>query len=320
MPSIDPTITVGQRVGVAWMRDACGACAYCTNQAREGETRCVTKPHSGVHSDGTFAQFTLVPARHLLRIPEQFDGVSDEELAPILCGGVTAFKAIKSCEGLVPGQFIAVSGAGGGVGAFAVAFGRAMGYRVVAVDAGAEKGKYAIEEGAEHYVDVTNPEVIANGVGEEVKKLTGGLGASAVIVCAGVGRAYQAAIGMLAPFATLMCVGIPPPDGTFSLHPLQLIDHGYKITGSAVGTRKDILEALEFVRRGLVKPKVQWADLGNMSELMEDVVKGKVSIFSWVETSLLFVPRTYLTICPPSRFKANMSSTLTRHSEGMLCR
>lgn len=277
--AIDATIAAGQRVGVAWTRDFCGTCAYCTSLVHDGETRCAVKPHSGqAGGDGTFAQYTLVPARYLLRIPDEaFAGVKDEEIAPVLCGGVTAYKAIKTVPGLTPGQWIAVSGGGGGVGAFVVAFGRAMGFRVIAVDAGADKGRYALQEGAEHYVDITDPEVVKVGAGAEVKRLSGGLGAPAVIVCAGVGAAYQSAMDMLAPFGTLMCLGIPPPPQSFSIHPLEFIQHGYKIMGSAVGTRRDTLEALEFVQRGLVKPKVQWAELGRMSELMDEVMKGKVS-------------------------------------------
>lgn len=274
--AIDATIQPGQRVGVAWNRDFCGRCAFCTNLAHDGETRCATKPHSGQHADGTFAQYTLVPARYLLRIPD--DDIPDELVAPILCGGVTAYKALKTCPDLYPGQWVAVSGGGGGVGAFVVAFGKAMGYRVIAVDAGPDKGAYALDEGAEHYVDITSPDVAAaGGAAAAVKKYTtGGAGVAAAIVCAGAGAAYQSAVDMLAPFGTLMCVGIPPPHGVFSVHPLQFIASGFKIMGSAVGTRRDTLEALEFVKRGLVKPVVKWAALGAMPTLMDDVMKGKV--------------------------------------------
>lgn len=273
---IDPTLAPGQRVGVAWNRDACGTCAHCTTLSEDGETRCALKPHSGRYCDGTFAQYTVVPARYVLRIPEGFADVRDEWVAPVLCGGVTAYKALKACDGLYPGRWVAVSGGGGGVGAFVVAFGKAMGYRMIAVDAGADKGEYAMAEGAEHYVDIMDPEVRGIGAAAEVKRLTDGLGVPAVIVCAGAGAAYQSAMDMLAPFGTLMCVGIPPPDQVFSVHGLQFISDGYKIMGSAVGTRRDTVEALEYVRRGLVKPRVQWAELGNMAQLMDDVMRGKV--------------------------------------------
>lgn len=324
VPTLDATIQPGQRVGVAWNRDFCGRCAFCTSLAHDGETRCATKPHSGQFVDGTFAQYTLVPARYLLRIPDAYAALPDQAIAPILCGGVTAYKALKTCA-LPPGQWIAVSGGGGGVGAFAVAFGRAMGYRVVAVDAGADKGAYARAEGAEHYVDVTDPEVVRVGVGAAVKALTrsvsggdgdddDGAGVAAAIVCAGVGAAYQSAMDMLAPFGTLMCVGIPPPHGAFTIHPLQFISSGFRILGSAVGTRRDTLEALEFVKRGLVEPKVQWASLGSMPTLMDHVMKGKVRDKKSPCSFLLrWLVANHTVEC---RCKANMSSIWTRHERG----
>ncbi|KAJ4167443.1 hypothetical protein NW754_011258 [Fusarium falciforme] len=41
-----------------------------------------------------------------------------------------------------------------------------------------------------------------------------------------------------------------------NLHPLMVIDRGITVVGTLVGTRTETLEALEFVRRGVVKPKV----------------------------------------------------------------
>jgi propanol-preferring alcohol dehydrogenase len=67
-----------------------------------------------------------------------------------------------------------------------------------------------------------------------------------------------------------MCVGIPGPTGLVSFHPLTLIDTGIKIKGSLVGGRGDILEAMEFVRRGVVKPRVH---IISMDELNENVRK-----------------------------------------------
>ncbi len=59
---------------------------------------------------------------------------------------------------------------------------------------------------------------------------------------------------MLAPFGTLMCVGILPPDQLASFYLLLFIGEGYRVVGSSVGTRQDIMEALAFVKRGLVVP------------------------------------------------------------------
>ncbi|KAJ2893232.1 hypothetical protein MKZ38_008907 [Zalerion maritima] len=269
VPSLDPSVEVGQRVGVAWIRDACGTCGFCVLPS--GETRCVGLFHSGRSCDGTFAEYAVVPWRYMTRIPPRLDSVPDELVAPVLCGGVTAYKAIKECH-VLPGQYVAISGGGGGVGALGVQYASAMGYRVVAVDAGEEKGRYALALGAEHYVDITKEK----DLGVAVKKLTDGRGCNGVIIATGAGAAYQSAFEMLAPYGTYMCVGIPPPNQTVNFHPIQFINNGAKVTGSAVGTRQDILEALEFVKRGVVSPKVEEAKLEDMESILKWVSEGKI--------------------------------------------
>ncbi|KAM0424458.1 hypothetical protein ACHAPT_010382 [Fusarium lateritium] len=269
--SLDPTVQVGQRVGVAWLRDVCGICDRCVEISNEGETRCAENLHSGRAYDGTFAQYTLVPLRYLARIPATFDQVPDEEIAPILCGGVTAYKAIKGCH-LTPGQWLVVSGGGGGVGALSVAFAHAMGYRVIAVDAGASKAAYCKAQGAEHYVDVTQGE----DAGKQVKDLTDGKGAKAVVVTATAAAAYQKAFDMLGAFGTLMCVSILPEEAKVLFHPLMFIDNGWTVKGSSVGTRADILEALEFVKRRVVIPQIKWAELEDIEGLMQKMQQGQL--------------------------------------------
>ncbi|KAF5704967.1 alcohol dehydrogenase I [Fusarium globosum] len=269
--NLDPSVQIGQRVGIAWIRDICGTCNMCVDIANEGETRCVEALHSAKAYDGTFAEYTLVPLRYLARIPSSFDDIPDEEIAPILCGGVTAYKAIKNCN-LTPGQWVVISGAGGGVGALGVAYAHAMGYRVIAVDAGPGKEEYCKAQGAEHYVDALS------GVdpGKQVKDLTDGQGAKAVVVTATAAAAYQKAFDMLGPFGTLMCVSILPEEAKISFHPLWFIDNGWTVKGSAVGTRADILEALQFVKRRLVIPKIKWANLEDIEDLMEQMSKGQL--------------------------------------------
>ncbi|GAB7355503.1 hypothetical protein MBLNU459_g5992t3 [Dothideomycetes sp. NU459] len=261
--ALSPTaFPVGARVGIAWTRDTCTTCAFCL--APGGETRCVRQLNSARTLDGSFAEFAVVPARYVVWLPPADAALPDELVAPVLCGGVTAYAALKLAAA-VPGSWVVVSGAGGGVGALAVQYARAMGYRVVAVDAGDAKRRFCLDVvGADAYVDalVTEPST------EQAVMAVTGEGAKAVLVSAGSGRAYQAALGMLAPYGTLVCVGIPPPDQMVSFHPLLFIDRGIKIVGSAVGTRGDILEALEFVKRGLVKPDIRIVGLEDLDAVV----------------------------------------------------
>ncbi|KXH36855.1 zinc-binding dehydrogenase [Colletotrichum simmondsii] len=269
--ALDQSVQVGQRVGVAWTRDTCGNCEACVDLVNEGETRCEKTLHSGRAYDGTFAQYTLAPLRYLARLPAQFDEVPDEEVAPILCAGVTAYKAIKNCH-VTPGSWFAISGAGGGVGALGVAYARAMGYRVIGVDAGPEKGEICKDQGAEVYIDVTEPGTLA----EKVRKATGGYGAKAVVVAATATAAYQDAFELLAPFGTLMCVGILPWEAKVNFNPIWLIGKGWKILSSSVGSRADILEALEFVRRRVVVPNVHVGKIDDLEELVQTMHGGQL--------------------------------------------
>ncbi|OCL14611.1 alcohol dehydrogenase [Glonium stellatum] len=263
---VETNIRLGQRVGVTWIRDICGECSMCLHDG--GETRCAEQVHSGRKVNGTFAEYTVVPQRYLLKIPED---LTDEEVAPILCGGVTSYKALKTC-GAVPGQWIAISGAGGGVGALGVMYAKAMGFRVIAIDAGVAKRQCCLELGAELYFDVVKEQNLL----ASVKKVADGKGAAAVLVAAGNIAAYQSAMGLLGPFGTLVCVGIPPPPQTFGISPIVMIDNGFRIIGSAVGTRGDILEAIDFVRRKVVRPAVMTARLEDLNGIAGLTKSGKV--------------------------------------------
>ncbi len=259
-------VKVGQRVGVTWVRDICGVCVYCLTDG--GETRCIEQLNSGRKIDGTFAEYALVPQRYIVELPE---GPSDEILSPILCGGVTIYKALKICEA-VPGQWIVISGAGGGVGSLGIQYAKAMGFRTIGIDAGVEKKRMCLQLGAEAFLDIKEEKDVTKAV----HRITG-QGAAAVLVVAGLGSAYQDALTMLAPFGTLVCVGIPPPTQTVQFHPLTFIDKGIKVIGSAVGTRRDIQESIEFVSRGLVTPVVQLTTLEGLSDVATQVENGQVN-------------------------------------------
>lgn len=268
----DASSLIGRRIAVGLLRDLCGACDYCHAPAEYGaENRCAARIFSGLTLDGTFAQYVLVRARYAQFLPASLDAVPDEHVAPVLCGGVTAYKALK-VGNPTAGSWVVVSGAGGGVGAFAVAYARAMGCRVLGVDVGEAKRAFILAQGAEAYVDATGVDPQA-----DVKRATGGAGGSTVIVAAGSSAAYDAAMGMLAPFGTLVCVGIPPPGPPATFNPFDMISFGYKIVGSVTGTRTDVLEALDFVKRGLVVPQVRWAQLDEMQRIMQEVARSEVS-------------------------------------------
>ncbi|KAJ5927931.1 hypothetical protein N7466_006887 [Penicillium verhagenii] len=263
-----PYAKLSQYVGVGWLRDACGSCTPCTRDT----TRCEIKVYSGVNVDGTLASYAVVPDRYITPVP---DDVAPELLAPIMCAGVTAYKALKVAK-VTPGSWVLISGAGGGVGMLAIAYAKAMGYRVVAVDMGSRKAGACLAGGAEAYVDCGD----VKDVREEVARATQGRLCAAAIVCAGVAVAYEQAIECLDYFGTLVAVGIMPRTAKLGINPLKFIDFGIRFVGSITGDRIDVAEAVEFVRRGLVVPKVTvigFDELGDYVKRMDEM-EGKLVV------------------------------------------
>jgi propanol-preferring alcohol dehydrogenase len=79
---------VGDRVGVAWLAEACGECTHCL----EGrENLCARAAFTGWDRDGGYATRMLARADFALALPESFD---DLEAAPLLCGGVIGYRAL----------------------------------------------------------------------------------------------------------------------------------------------------------------------------------------------------------------------------------
>lgn len=86
----------GDRVGAAWLGGACGRCPRCTE---ERENLCPHAEFTGWDRDGGYATHALVRADFALEIPAAFD---DVHAAPLLCGGVIGYRALK-VSGIKPG-------------------------------------------------------------------------------------------------------------------------------------------------------------------------------------------------------------------------
>ncbi len=76
------------RVGVAWLRYTDGTCTYCR---RGDENLCPNSLYTGWDADGGYAEYTTVPAAFAYRLPA---GLTDVELAPLLCAGIIGYRAL----------------------------------------------------------------------------------------------------------------------------------------------------------------------------------------------------------------------------------
>jgi propanol-preferring alcohol dehydrogenase len=83
------TTESGERVGVPWLGWADGECAYC----RSGrENLCPRARFTGRDVDGGYAEYAVADEQYCLSLPE---GMSDLEVAPLLCGGLIGYRALR---------------------------------------------------------------------------------------------------------------------------------------------------------------------------------------------------------------------------------
>jgi propanol-preferring alcohol dehydrogenase len=81
--------TIGDRVGIAWLRHTDGRCRYCL---RGDENLCVAPRFTGWDDDGGYAPFAVVEEAFAYRLPDMFD---DEHAAPLLCSGIIGYRALR---------------------------------------------------------------------------------------------------------------------------------------------------------------------------------------------------------------------------------
>ena len=251
----------GDRVGVPWLYTACGHCTHCLGG---WETLCESQLNTGYSVNGGFADYVLADPNYVGHLP---DNVGFNEIAPVLCAGVTVYKGLKMTE-TKPGDAVAISGIGG-LGHMAVQYAVAMGLNVVAVDVDDAKLDLARRLGA---VETVNARTEADPAAV-VKRLTGG-GARGALVTAVSEKAFEQAVGMVGRGGTLALNGLPP--GDFPLNIFGMVLNGITVRGSIVGTRLDLQESLDFAGDGKVKATISTAGLDDINSVFDRMRQGQI--------------------------------------------
>jgi alcohol dehydrogenase, propanol-preferring len=97
---------IGDRIGIAWLRETCGICRYCTSGR---ENLCPNARFTGWDHDGGYAEYAVAREDFAYRLPAS---INDEHAAPLLCAGIIGFRAIRRA-GVVPGATVGLYGFGG---------------------------------------------------------------------------------------------------------------------------------------------------------------------------------------------------------------
>ena len=106
----------------------------------------------GMVHTGAFAEYAVVKAANMVRVPSNLDVVQS---AALPLAGSTVWQAIFNEAGLVSGQRLLITNSSGGVGSLAVQFAKAKGAHVTAV-ASARNEAFVRSLGADEFIDYTS--------------------------------------------------------------------------------------------------------------------------------------------------------------------
>ncbi|GAA3774159.1 Zn-dependent alcohol dehydrogenase [Streptomyces chiangmaiensis] len=249
-------VAPGDGVVLNWA-PSCGTCHVCTL----GEVWLCANALAGsgdVHArrgdDGTdlypglnvaaFAEETVVAASCVLPVP---DGVPLADAALLGCAVLTGYGAVHHAAKVLPGETVAVFGAGG-VGLAALQSARIAGAeRIIAVDVSPDKEELARRAGATDFV------LASDTTHREIRGLTDKQGVDVAVECVGRAVTIRAAWDSTRRGGRTTVVGIGGKDQQVTFNALEIFHWGRTLSGCVYGNSdpaEDLPVLAEHVRAG----------------------------------------------------------------------
>ncbi len=218
----------------------CGECEFCL----QGQDNLCRRWHLlGETVRGTYAQYVVVPARQLFRLPPGFDYHTAAAAALVYH---TAWHSLVTRGGLQAGETVLVVGASGGVNTASIQIARHLGARVIVIGSNARKLAVAESLGAEVLIDRSQHENWA----KEVYKATGKRGVDVVVD--NVGTTFPLSFRALRKGGRLLTVG-NTGGPRFEIDNRFIFGKHLSIIGSTMGTLADFAAVMPLVVDGTLK-------------------------------------------------------------------
>jgi propanol-preferring alcohol dehydrogenase len=198
----------------------------------------------GVTMPGAFAEYFRVPARNLLKLPNEvpFDlgGLTS-------CALITAVHALRRAR-LQPGDTAIVLGVGG-IGLLIVQLLRNAGVRVIALSRSAESRRRAIDDGAEAAFssDPTSQSAIQRHLG-------GTDNVDCVFEMVGFASTMRLASRVVRRGGKIVVIGEEAE--TIPINTIEIAQRELEIIGSRNGGQADAKDALEKLANGTIRPHI----------------------------------------------------------------
>ncbi len=239
----------GRRVGVPWLGWTDGTCSYCTTGR---ENLCVNARFTGRDIDGGFAELTVADERYCLPLPDE---LSDEEAAPLLCGGLIGYRALTFTGDARRLGLYGFGSAAHMICQVAVFQGREVFAFTRPGDTRTQEFARSLGASWAGGSDEAPPEPL-----------------DAAIIFASAGELVPRALGLLAPDGVVVCAGILMTD--IPSFPYDILWQERKIRSVANLTRRDGEELLEIAPRVPIRTTVTTYELGQAEQALADLRAG----------------------------------------------
>ncbi len=233
----------GDRVACTQWTEACGLCRFCrTNR----EPLCAERKFFGHDRDGTYAEYFKIQEDSLLPLPAS---IPFEEGAILSCAVGTVLAAIRDVGRTQAGEYVLVTGAGGGLGAHAIQVAKLCGAIVVAQTTSPEKVPFIRALGADEVV------VARDGAfADEVRRVARGEGVD--VVCDNVGApVFAEAVRATARGARYVLVGELTGDAV-TFNTARLFLKGVSLLSTTSTARTQLADTIALVAAGKLRPIV----------------------------------------------------------------
>lgn len=284
---------IGDRIAACGCTGVCETCEDCTKVdngpsgiALNYAQHCAhLTGYAGVWGPhpGAFQGYTIVDYRFSVRIP---DSMSFVTAAPLTCAGLTAFRALQVARSqsqppLEKGDWIAVLGSGGGLGHLVVQFAKAVGLKVIGIDARDSGFELTRRAGADAVLDVRDGQAkLVESVSKIVSEGKSGspTGVSSSIILAEHPAASANACAITKKHGTAVLVALPA-DGVVVPWP-ELVLRDIRLLGSNIGSPEDLRTLFTLfgdAKNGLFVETKVYEGLESLPEVIETYRKGSVA-------------------------------------------
>ncbi len=253
-------LRIGDRVGFGCLREACGTCGPCVQNAEQlcNSTQIEQQYTYGPKFWGGYASHMQQPAEFFFKLPPN---LPENKIPPLFCAGITLYAPIARFA--KPGQNVAVLGIGG-LGHMGVQYAKAWGCNVTAFTSSKDKEEFIKKLGADRVV-VTSLETLQQEAGKF----------DLILNTLPSNDDLGTYILLTAKLGTFVQLGVPPTATSASFNPALLLFRHINFTGSLVGSRKETAEMLEFSAKHNIVPLCEEFDYEKFPEAFDRLENGR---------------------------------------------